>query len=67
MDYFDLAVSSLIIVAFTTLGVKAFRGTYSYDSKTREGRLYLCALLLYVAVDNVKPFAEALHKILGGN
>lgn len=67
MDYFDLLISSLIIVSFVTLGVKAVRGTYSYDSKTREGRFYLCALLLYVAVDNVKPFAEALHKILGGN
>ncbi|MGL4755827.1 MAG: hypothetical protein ACRCXB_26015 [Aeromonadaceae bacterium] len=67
MDYFELAISSLIIVAFVTLGVKAFRGTYSYDSNTREGRFYLCTLLFYVAVDNVKPFAEALHKILGGN
>ena len=67
MNYLDLAVSSLIIIVFTALGVMAFRGTYSHDSNTREGRFYLCVLLLYVAVDNVEQFAEALLKILGGN
>lgn len=66
MDYLPLAIHSATFFAFTVFAMMSAFGRIEFTSESWWGRAALTSLYVYVAIDNIKPFAEALHKILGG-
>jgi hypothetical protein len=42
-------------------------GKLTLTGETWWERIALASLYVHIAADNIKPFAESLHKILGGN
>lgn len=67
MDYFELTINAMTVFGFFLFSVMASFGKLALTGETLWERVALASLYVYIAADNVKPFAESLHKILGGN
>ncbi|MGL4757303.1 MAG: hypothetical protein ACRCXB_33540 [Aeromonadaceae bacterium] len=67
MDYVSLLAWLYSLIFMTWLAIKSLRGKVSITSDTIMERIYLFAIHATLAGMSIKPLAEVLHKILGGN
>ena len=67
MDYVYALASFMAVCWFAVAAARAALGKFELSSKHWWDRALLAALCANVVLANVKPVAEALHKILGGN
>lgn len=67
MDYLALTTHSMTVAVFFVFAVAASFGNLALTGETWWERIALASLYVYIAADSIKPFAESLHKILGGN
>lgn len=67
MDYLALITHAMTVAVFFVFAVASSFGKLALTGETWRERIALASLYVYIAADNIKPMAEALHKILGGN
>lgn len=67
MDYLVAAGSLATIIWFSVLSAMAMLGKFELTKSSKWDRVTLAALCVYIAIGSVKPLAETLHNIIGGN
>jgi len=67
MEYASVALHVIATAFFLVFAIRALAGKFELTSSTWCERWMLASTLAYLALDNIKPLAESLHKIVGGN